>query len=403
MKVAVLQGLKVIELATYIAAPGAGGMLSDWGAQVIKIEAPGGDPIRQFFDTIGADTAGNPVFDLDNRGKQGIVLDITKPEGRDIALRLLATADVFLTNLRPGALSRAGLDWDTVSALNPRLIMSSVTGYGLEGAEADKPGFDLAAFWARSGVAALTIPKGSEPFPLRTAAGDHTCSLATVAAILAAVVERSTTGRGRLVETSLLRSGVYSVGSDMAIALRFGRVASNRPRAEAVNPLNNFFRSAEGKWICLLPRQGSGDWPRIARAAGRPELIDDPRFTGARARKQNGPALVAELDAGLGALPFEEAARRLDAEDVVWSPILSALEVTRDPQALAAGCFVPMEDGEGGQHLSPANPVRFPGAESPVKGPAPRKGQHTREILADLGLTDQQIADLEAAGAVAAG
>ena len=165
MKVAVLQGLKVIELATYIAAPGAGGMLSDWGAQVIKIEAPGGDPIRQFFDTIGADTAGNPVFDLDNRGKQGIVLDITKPEGRDIALRLLATADVFLTNLRPGALSRAGLDWDTVSALNPRLIMSSVTGYGLEGAEADKPGFDLAAFWARSGVAALTIPRGRSPFP----------------------------------------------------------------------------------------------------------------------------------------------------------------------------------------------------------------------------------------------
>lgn len=377
-------------------------MLADWGAEVIKIEAPGGDPIRQFFDTIGADTAGNPVFDLDNRGKRGIVLDIAKPEGRDIALRLLQTADVFLTNLRPGALARAGLDWDTVSALNPRLIMASVTGYGLQGAEADKPGFDLAAFWARSGVAALTIPKGSEPFPIRTAAGDHTCSLATVAAILAAVVERGTTGRGRLVETSLLRSGVYSVGSDMAIALRFGRVASNRPRADAVNPLNNFFRSAEGRWLCLLPRQGSGDWPRIARAAGRPELVEDPRFSGARARRQNGPALVAALDEGFGALSFEEAARRLDLEDVVWSPILSALDVTRDPQAIAAGCFTEMQDGAGGRQLSPASPVRFPGEAEETKGPAPRKGQHTREVLAGLGLSQAEIERLEASGAVAA-
>ena len=398
-----LAGLKVIELATYIAAPGAGGMLADWGAEVIKIEAPGGDPIRQFFDTIGAETAGNPVFDLDNRGKQGVVLDIGNPDGREVALRLLDTADVFLTNLRPGALARAGLDWDTVRARNPRLIMASVTGYGLEGAEADKPGFDLAAFWARSGVAALTIPKGQEPFPIRTAAGDHTCSLATVAAILAAVVERTTTGKGRLVETSLLRSGVYSVGSDMAIALRFGRVASNRPRAEAVNPLNNFFRSSEGKWLCLLPRQGSGDWPRIARAAGRPDLLEDDRFTSARLRKQNGPALVAALDAGFGDQSFAEAAARLDAEDVVWSPILSALEVTEDPQAKAAGCFTEMQDGAGGVQLSPATPVRFPGVAEAVKGPAPRKGEHTRLVLAQLGYSDDQITALESAGAVAAG
>ncbi len=396
-----LSGLKIIELATYIAAPGAGGMLADWGANVIKIEAIDGDPIRRFFETLGADNPGNPVFDLDNRGKKGIVLDITKPEGKAAALKLIDTADVFLTNLRPGALSRAGLDWPTLSAINPRLVFASVTGYGLQGEDADKPGFDLAAFWAMSGVAALTIPKGVEPFPIRTATGDHTCSLATVAAILAAVVDRNNTGRGRLVETSLLRSGVYSVGSDMAIALRYGRVASNRPRPDAVNPLNNFFKSSEGKWICLLPRQGSGDWPRIARAAGRPELLEDARFTGAKLRRQNGPALVAELDQGFNAMDFATASRNLDKEDVVWSPILSALDVIASPGAKAAGCFTEMSDGAGGVMLSPAAPVRFPGEPERVKGPAPAKGQHTEQVLLAAGYAQVEIDRLRHLGVIA--
>jgi crotonobetainyl-CoA:carnitine CoA-transferase CaiB-like acyl-CoA transferase len=381
-----LTGLKVIELATYIAAPGAGGMLADWGADVIKIEAPDGDPIRRFFETLGADNPGNPVFDLDNRGKRGIVVDIAKPDGRLAVLKLVENADVFLTNLRPGALARAGLDWLTLSNINPRLIFSSVTGYGLEGPDADKPGFDLAAFWAMSGVAALTIPKGVEPFPIRTATGDHTCSLATVAAILAAVVDRQNTGRGRLVETSLLRSGVYSVGSDMAIALRYGRVASNRPRPDAVN---------------LLPRQGSADWPRIARAAGRADLLDDPRFSGAKLRRQNGPALVAELDKGFSAMDFETASMALDREDVVWSPIRSALEVVASREARDAGCFTEMSDGSGGLHLSPSTPVRFPGEPERPKGPAPTLGQHTDQILQQAGYADTEIQQLRDLGIIA--
>lgn len=397
-----LEGLKVVELATYIAAPGAAGILADWGAEVVKIEPPEGDPIRLFFESIGADTGANPVFELDNRGKRGMALDLSKPEGREALLKLLAGADVFLTNLRPGALARARLDYATLKDEFPRLIYASVTGYGLEGPDADRAGFDVAAFWSRSGVAALTTPKGQEPFPIRTAMGDHICSLATCSAILAAVVERSRTGVGRLVETSLMRAGVYAVGSDLAIAARFGKVASNRPRKEAVNPLANFFHTKDGRWLCLIPRQGSGDWPKVARAAGCLDLLEDVRFASAKERRANTPALVEALDQGFGALTFAEAAARLDAEDVAWAPVQSALEVLADPQAAAAGCFVETPDGHGGTFKAPATPARFPGADDGPKGPAPRVDQHTDEILAELGYDASAIAHLRAAGVAGA-
>ncbi|MET0337610.1 MAG: CoA transferase, partial [Caulobacter sp.] len=232
-----LEGLKVVEFATYIAAPGAAGIMADWGAEVIKVEALDGDPMRRFFDTIGADTPDNPVFDLDNRGKRGIALDIRTEAGRNALVRLARGADIVLTNVRPGALKRARLDHETLRAENPRLIYCSLTGYGLQGADADKPGMDVAAFWSRAGVGSLTAPKGAEPFPIRTGMGDHVCSLATTSAILAAVIERARTGVGRLVETSLLRAGVYAIGSDMAIQLKMGRIASTRPREQAVQPL----------------------------------------------------------------------------------------------------------------------------------------------------------------------
>ena len=394
----VLEGLKIIELATYIAAPGAAGIMADWGAEVIKIEQPGGDPIRKFFDSIGSDQAANPVFELDNRGKKSIVLDISKPEGHEVLTRLIQTADVFLTNVRPAALKRAKLDHESLMAGNPRLIYCSVTGYGLTGPDADRPGFDMAAYWARAGVGALTAPKGAEPFPIRTAMGDHVTSLATVSAILAAVVERQTTGKGRLVETSLLRSGVYSIGSDMAIQLRFGKLASTRPRESAVNPLANFFHTAEGRWICLLPRQGNADWPPIAKAANREDLIDDPRFAKAKARRDNGPELVRLLDEAFSAMSYPEVAERLDAADIAWSPMQTPAEVANDPQAIAAGCIVETPDSRGGSFRAPGGPARFPGADDGPKGPAPSMGQHTDEILQGLGYSAAEIEAVKAVG-----
>lgn len=396
-----LEGLKVVELATYIAGPGAAGVMADWGAAVIKIESPQGDPMRAAFEDLTSAHLGNPVFEMDNRGKRSIVLDITKPEGRAAAVRLALEADVFLTNVRPAALKRAGLDYETLSAANPRLIYCSLTGYGLEGAEANRPGFDVTAFWARSGVASLTAPKGTDPFALRTGVGDHTASLASVSAILAAVFERGRTGKGRLVETSLLRTGVYALSSDMAVQLRFGRIASTRPREQAINPLANYFKTSDGHWLCIHPRGGGSDWPALARAIGQPELANDPRFAKGRDRKTNGAELVRTLDAAFAGLTRAEAAARLDEADVVWAPVQTPAECAADPQAEAAGCFVQTPDPAGGSFRAPASPARFPGADDGPKGPAPALGQHSREILSELGYSPGEIEALYGAGATA--
>ncbi|MFP4005016.1 MAG: CaiB/BaiF CoA transferase family protein, partial [Alphaproteobacteria bacterium] len=307
-----LEGLRVIELASYIAAPAAGGIMADWGADVIKIEPLHGDPIRQFFASIGAEVDGNPVFELDNRGKRGVAIDTGTEEGAEAVRRLAAEADVFLTNLRPGSLSRAGLDHERLSALNPKLVYASVTGYGLFGEEKDRPGFDMAAFWSRAGVARLFAPKGTDPVQIRTAFGDHVTAQATVAGILAAIVERSRTGKGRLVETSLLRSGIYALGTDMAIQLALGRVASTPPREKAINPINNFFQSSDGNWICLMPRQGGADWADLTKAIGREDLREDERFRDSRSRRANGPELVRILDDAFAAHTLEEWGAILD-------------------------------------------------------------------------------------------
>jgi crotonobetainyl-CoA:carnitine CoA-transferase CaiB-like acyl-CoA transferase len=399
----VLNGLKVLEYATYIAAPGAGGIMADWGASVIKIEPPGGDPIRRFFDSIGTESAVNPVFDMDNRGKRSIILDASTPAGRDAIVRLAAQADVFLTNVRPGGLKRAGLDYEALSAQCPRLVYASVTGYGLTGPDADRPGFDIASFWARSGMAAMMAPKGQEPFALRTAMGDHITSLAVVSGILAALFERQTTGRGRLVEGSLLRAATYALGSDMAIQHVFGRVASNRARMDAINPLANFFCSRDGQWFTIVPRQGNVDWPNISRAAGVDTLAEDPRFKGSKARRENGQALVAALDEAFSAYDFADLAARLDAADVAWAPVLTPAQAASDPQLIAAGGVVETPTADGGAFKAPGGPLRFPGVDDGPKGPSPLPGAATRDVLAEAGFTDAEIEALFASGAARAG
>ena len=396
-----LQGLKVVEFASYIAAPGAAGILADWGAEVIKVERPEGDPMRNVFGDAKSALSGNPTFGLDNRGKRAVVLDTSKPDGREALTRLAAQADIFLTNVRPASLKRAGLDDETLRAANPRLIYAVVTGYGLEGPDAAKPGFDVTAFWSRAGVAHMHAPKGTDPFILRTGVGDHTTSLATVSAILAAVYEREKTGVGRLVQTSLLATGVYTVGSDLAVQLAFGKLASNRPRSAPFDPIANFYKSRDGHWFVLNPRGGGKDWQLLATACGRPDLLEDERFPTGRLRKDNSVALVAELDDAFGALDFEDIARRLDEVDLVWAPVQTPAQVAADPQVAAAGALIDVEDGQGGVYRSPAAPARFPGADATVRPAAPGLCQHTREVLAEIGYAPAEIEAMLASGSAA--
>ena len=396
-----LEGIKVIEMATYIAAPGAGGILADWGAEVIKVEPLSGCPMRYTMSNVGAGhLKGSPIFDLDNRGKKGLAIDTSKPEGVEVVKRLVKDADIFITNVRPGGLERAGLDYESLKKVNPRLVYASVTGYGLEGPDRDRPGFDIAAFYARSGVGWLQTVKGKEPVLLRTGIGDHTTSMATVGGILAALVERQTTGTGRLVEASLLRAGIYAAGSDTAVQLRYGKLGSTKSRHEALMPINNFFQTKDA-WIVIVPRQSSVDWTAICRAIGKPELEADPRFDNPKTRRENARELVDILDAAFAGHDVGYWSAKLDAEDIIWAPLMSPADVFADPQAQAAGAYVevPEEDGSG-TYLSPASPIRFPGYDDTPRCASPALGQHTIEMLKETGFTDAEIENLRAAGAI---
>jgi len=397
-----LDGIKVIEHATYMAAPGAGGILSDWGADVIKIEPPGGDPIRNFFSTIGNDFQDNPVFDFDNRGKKSIVLDTRTEDGQKILRELAADADVFLTNVRPGGLSRSGLDYQSLHKVNPKLVYCTLTGYGLEGPDADKPGFDVASFWSRAGVGHLTVPKGQEPFALRTAFGDHTTSMAAAAGICAALVKAQRTGEGQLVEASLLRAALFAMGSDFAIQLFFGRIGSTKSRHEQIQPLMNFYKTKDDSWICIVSRQGNVDWPPLCRVMERPDLIEDERFTTGKSRRANNVALVTLMDEAFGKYTKAEIAQRLDDESIAWAPVQTLAEVAADPQVAAAGGItqVPSASGDGSSFASPASPIRFPGTNDGPKGPSPLKGQHSRDVLTAIGYDADQIEALFTAGVV---
>ncbi len=398
-----LKGIRVIEHATYMAAPGAGNILSDWGADVIKIEPPGGDPIRNFFATIGTGLEDNPVFDFDNRGKKSIVLDTRTADGQAILRKLAGGADVFLTNVRPGGLTRSGLDYDTLKSVNPKLVYCSLTGYGLTGPDANKPGFDVASFWSRAGVAALTVPKGQDPFALRTAFGDHTTSIAAAAGICAALVKATRTGEGQLVEASLLRTALFAMGSDFAIQLFFGRIGSTKSRHEQIQPLMNFFKTRDEAWICIVSRQGNVDWAPLCRVMDRPDLIDDDRFVESKGRRANSAALVTLMDAAFGAFTKAEIAQRLDDEAIAWAPVQTLAEVAKDPQVLASGAItqVPSASGDGSTFSSPASPVRFPGADDGPNGPSPKLGEHSEQVLSDLGYGAREISALFETGVVA--
>lgn len=392
-----LEGTRVVEFATYVAGPSAAAVMSDWGAQVIKVESRTGDATRHIFAAL-PELTGNPVFEFENRGKRGVVLDTGTPDGRAALIAILKETDIFITNLRPGALKRARIDYESLKDELPKLIYCSVSGYGLEGEGADLPAFDMAALWTRSGLGGATIPQGVEPFPCRPGTGDAICALATTSACLAALVERGRTGKGRLVETSLVRAGVYTVGWDMSMQLKWGRANPAMPRKQVANVLSNYFMTSDGRWLICMVR-GPNDWPAIAKAAGRGELVEDPMFATPQLRMDNKAELVRALDEGFGELTLAEATARLTAGDVIWAPLQTPAEAQEDEYLKSAGCFVEVEDRDGERYLAPASPARFPGAHDGPKGPAPGLGQHTREVLAQVGYSEADIDRLVASGA----
>ena len=397
-EVKMLEGLKVIEMATYVAAPAAGAMLRDWGAEVIKVEPLNGCPMRRFFEGMKSNVPieGNPIFTLDNRGKKGISINTSDEKGAKIVRELIKDADIFLTNVRPKSLESAKLNHEELHKINPKLIYCSLTGYGLDGEERNRPGFDVAAYWSRSGMAHLTQRKGEEPLPIRTASGDHITAISTVSGILAAVYERTQTGKGKVVETSLLRTGIYSVSSDMALQLKFGRVPSTKKRDEQINPIFNFFKTKDDRWICLSPRAGGDyDLPKVLRALGKEDWLENEKFNTNQARRENAKEFIEEMDRAFSQHTMAEWGEKLDAQDLIWSPVQNLKEVSKDKQAIASGAFSEVEDQDCNENYSTvSSPVKFHNSDDGPKGPAPKLGQDNFEVLKGLGINEEEINNL---------
>src|SRR6185369_533426 len=294
-----LVGVRVLELGIWVAVPSAAAVLADWGARVVKIEPPDGDPLRGLAATglVPYQPDVNPAFQLDNRGKRSVTLDLRTPEGRDVAHALVRKADVFLSNLRRQKLVGLGMDADTLRAVNPRLVYAGLTGYGTEGPERDRAAFDYAAFWARAGImASLGEPEGPPPTQ-RPGMGDHMTGLGMAGAIAAALLARERTETGQELRMSLFHAGLWMLGSDVQVALATGYCHTPGGRKAAPNPLFNFYPTKDGRWLHLIMLQPDRHWRQFCEALGLTELIEDPRFATAPIRFQHCRELIALLDA----------------------------------------------------------------------------------------------------------
>jgi crotonobetainyl-CoA:carnitine CoA-transferase CaiB-like acyl-CoA transferase len=389
----ILDGVRVVELTAWVAGPAAAGVLADWGADVVKVEPASGDPQRSIFGAVGGrEQTSVPPFDLDNRGKRSVVLDLRGDGGREAMERLLAGADVFVTNMRVAALARLGLDPTAVRERHPSIVYGIITGYGLDGPDADRPGYDIGAFWARSTLAASVVPPGTLPPPIRGGLGDHVTGMTLAGGICGALFDRQRSGRGHLVSTSLLRTGLYCAGWDLGILMRFGRLQSTRTRERSATPLLNCYSTADEQAFWLLGLEADRHWPGLVAALDRPDIAADERFVDARARMANSADLIAELDVVFAARPMDEWADRFDAHDVWWAPINTPTSALADPQVAASGAFVEIPVPGGVEpHRSIASPIDIDLVPQ-RPGPSPALGEHTATVLAELGYSAAEVA-----------
>src|SRR5271156_6246913 len=379
-----MEGIKVVELGVWVAGPAAGGILADWGADGVKNEPPTGGPGRLFGRAVGRDVDTSPPFEMDNRSKRSVVLDLTTHDDRTAALELISGADVFVTNVRPGALQRLGLDFESVAPDNPRLVYGLITGYGETGPDADRAAYAIAAVWSRAGGAHLLTRPGDTPPFQRGGMGDHMAGMSLAAAICAALLARDRTGSGQLVTTSLYRQGAYTVSFDLNTYLMTGQPIAIGQRESMGNPCMNNYAAGDGGRFWIVGLDVNRHWPPLCRAVGRPDWLTDDRFADARARAVNAGQLVAELDEIFATRSLEEWAEVFAGEpDFFWSPVNSLEDVLADEQFHAAGGIVDVPDGESSIPMA-ATPADFHGTPWAPRSAAPELGQHTDEVLAQL-------------------
>jgi crotonobetainyl-CoA:carnitine CoA-transferase CaiB-like acyl-CoA transferase len=395
-------GVRVIELAQWVFVPVAGALLADWGADVIKVERPEGDPYRGLATQgIGTDSGGvNLSIALAGRGKRSLALDLQREEGRVVLHQLLATADVFLTNLRPGALRRLGLDAEALIERYPSLVYARGHGYGVRGPDADQPGYDASAFWARGGLAhVLTPAEMDHPISQRGAMGDRNGAMALAFGIAAALLQRTRTERGSVVDVSLLATAMWTLSSDVLAALQGQKPRAASGAAGYVNPLVGSYRTSDGRHISLVFLESDRYWADFCRLLGRDDLLDDPRFVDLQARREHSEECVAALSAEFATRTFTEWKTLLAQFDAPWAPVQAVEELLEDPQVLANDYLGDVVVEGGPAYRLPTVPVQFD-ERPPALRRAPEHGEHTESVLLELGYTWEQIGALSESGVI---
>lgn len=403
----ILEGVRVLEVAEHGFVPSAGTALADWGADVVKVEHPErGDPMRQIIEwgvIPGADPE-RPSFFTESlfRSKRCIAVDITKPEGRALLLRVAKRADVFLTNLLPGSRRRLGIDVEDVRAANPKIIYARGHGQGAKGPEADAGGFDAVSFWARGSVQERLTPPGQHLIGQRPATGDFTSGLTLAGGIAAALYKRERTGHASVVDVSLLGVATWVMSPDINAAMQYG---TDLPKMEVGGPprsaVATTYVTRDDKYVTLMMWQDEARFfPVFARAAGYEDLLDDPRYATPASRAENLIDLVEEIQRRFRERSREEWIRRLSGTDCIWGLNQSPVDIPEDPQVQANDYILDIPREGGSPFRAVAAPVQFDGDAPRAKHAAQALGQATDEVLREVGATDEEIRSAETAGAI---
>jgi crotonobetainyl-CoA:carnitine CoA-transferase CaiB-like acyl-CoA transferase len=401
--VAPLEGVRVVEVAGWMAAPGAAALMADMGADVVKVEPLRGDPMRGATRQPQVPEGQPPIdaaFQMDNRGKRSIAVAINEQRGADLVRRLAARSDVFLCNLLPSRQARFGLDAATLLGLNPRLVHATLTGYGPGGPDAARPGYDLTAFFGRGAVLdAMSEPDNPAPPRLRPAQGDHTAALALFGGVLAALRLVEATGEGQVVDVSLLAAAAWTMSSDLSATLVDGVTPTPQGRIARPHALHGGFRCADRRWILLFMPEPHW-WPRFCEAVGRAGWIDDERFATRGARAANMPELTRLMDEVFATRPLSEWCALFDERGFIWGPASTVSEFAADEQAAADGLFPEIGDASGRRFRTVRAPLRLQGGDVGPRGPAPEVGEHTTAVLTEVGVTGDDLTTLIGDGVI---
>lgn len=398
-----LDDIRVLELANWVAGPSCTALMADMGADVVKVEPLAGDGMRgKLRQPALPDDAPKTdfPFQLDNRGKRSVAVDLTNERGAALIRELAAQVDVVVTNLLPARLDRFGLGPEQLRKTNPKLIYALVTGYGSIGDDADRIAFDLTAFFGRGAIMSLIGEPGEPPPAFRPGQGDHPTGLALLSGILAALRVRDRTGEGQVVETALLRTAAWTIGCDVSAALIDRKQPTKRARNEPISPMNTRYRCSDGAWLNLSAHD-QRLWEPFCKAIGLPDLAADERFATPVDRFRNSEQLVAILDGHFGSGPYDHWAPRLDDSGIIWAKVAELPDLVDDPAARTMGMFSEVDHPEVGTFETLAAPFTLSAAEVAVRGRAPEIGEHTLEVLTERGVATERIAALADDGVIA--